>query len=141
MYSIRHRLARDAWDVLGQFQAEFERAGAALEGSQTPAVDVWRDGDDLRLRALLPGVQAEQLEIAVEGDALTIRGTRAASDAGADDRWIRKERASGAFVRRFQLPFEIQVDGVEAKLAHGVLEMRLPRAEAEKPRRIPVQGS
>jgi HSP20 family protein len=141
MYSIRHRNVPEPWDVLDRVQAEFERMGAALENTQSPAIDVWSEGDDLRLRALLPGVQPEQLEISVEGDALTLRGTRAEPGAGADDRWIRKERASGAFVRWLQLPFEVQADSVKARLANGVLEMELPRAETAKPRRILVQQS
>jgi len=103
--------------------------------------EVVREGDGLRLRALVPGMKPEDLEITVQGDALTIRGQRAAGGQNAGERWLRQERGSGTFARSLQLPFAIHADGVKARLANGVLEMEIPRSAAEQPRRIQVQNT
>lgn len=147
MYGIRHlRLQNpNSWSPFEEFErlhARLERGGVSLPSAPAaPTLQVWSEGDGLRLSALLPGVKPEDLEINVQGDALTIRGTRAASGAEDGERWLRHERSTGAFAHSLQLPFAIQADGVKARLANGVLEMELPRSAAEAPRRIPLQGS
>ncbi len=145
MYGIRHLHLRNpaAWspfEELERLQASFARGGIALGGASAgPAIDVWNEGDTLRLRALVPGVKPEDLEITVEGDELTIRGTLAAEGPQSGDRWLLRERAGGKFARTLQLPFAVEADAVKARVANGVLEMELPRSESEKPRRIPIQ--
>lgn len=142
MYGIRNLNHWNPWAELERFQAEFERGVPSLGATlQSPAIDVWSEGEGLRLRALVPGVKPEDLEITVEGDALTLRGTIAAAGAQAKDRWLRRERASGTFARSLQLPFAVDAEAVKARLANGVLEVELPRSAAEKPRRIPVQAN
>ncbi|MBL8862092.1 MAG: Hsp20/alpha crystallin family protein [Planctomycetes bacterium] len=142
MFSIRHLSPWNPWEELERFHAEFERGaqslGSALQG---PSIDVWSEGDDLRLRALLPGVRPEDLEVTVEGDQLTLRGTIESAGAPSEGRWIRRERMGGSFQRTLQLPFAIEADAVKARLVHGVLELELPRAAAEKPRKIQVQAT
>jgi HSP20 family protein len=140
MFSIRHLAPWNPWEELARFHAEFERGAPSLGSTlHGPGVDVWSVGDDLRLRALLPGVRPEDLEITVEGDRLTLRGKIEAAGAPSEGRWIRRERMAGTFERTLELPFSIDADAVKAQLAHGVLEMELPRAAAEKPRRIQVR--
>ncbi len=145
MYGIRHLHLRNpgSWspfEELERLQASLERGGVALGGANSgPAIDVWSEGDTLRLRALVPGVKPEDLEITVEGDSLTIRGSNAATGPRNGDRWLLRERAGGKFARTLQLPFAVEADAVKARVANGVLEMELPRSAAEKPRRIPVQ--
>ncbi len=134
MYGIRNLTTWDPFGPLERLQAEFERSGlAATRAHNGPSVDVWSEGDDLRLRALIPGLEPEHLEIHVRGDTLTLRGQVDDGVGAAGDRWLRRERAGRAFTRTLQLPFAIDAD--------GVLEMELPRSAAEKPRRIPVQHS
>ena len=147
MYGIRriHLPNPGTWNPfqeLERFQAQIGRGGvAASVTNAAPAIDVWSEGEGLRLSALLPGVKPEDLEITIEGDELTIRGTVATSGPRDGDRWLRRERASGTFARTLQLPFAIDADGVKARLANGVLLMELPRSAAEAPRRIAVQDS
>lgn len=142
MYGIRNLTTWNPFGPLERLQAEFERGGLAASRAHTgPSVDVWSEGDDLRLRALIPGLKAEDLEIHVRGDTLTLRGKADDTQFAAGERWLRRERAGGAFTRTLQLPFAIDADGVKARLVNGVLEMELPRSAAEKPRRIPVQHS
>jgi HSP20 family protein len=141
MFSIRHLAPWNPWVELEKFHAEFERGAASLtQDLHGPGVDVWPHGEDLRLRALLPGVRPEDLEVTVEGQRLTLRGTIQTAGAPSEGRWIRRERVGGTFQRTIELPFAIDAEGVKARLAHGVLEMELPRAAAEKPRRIQVRN-
>ncbi len=145
MYRIRHIQLRNpgSWSPfqeLERFQAQLARGGIAPAVAQPgPAIDVWSEGEGLRLRALVPGVKPDELEITVEGDGLTIRGTVAGVGPTTGDRWLRRERVAGTFTRTLQLPFAIDADAVKARLANGVLELDLPRLAADKPRRIPVQ--
>ena len=147
MYGIRHMSLRNpsSWSPSEEFErlhARQERGGVSLHSAHAaPAIQLWSEGDGLRLSALIPGVRPEDLEINVQGDALTIRGTRLTSGPEDGGRWLRHERGAGAFAHSIQLPFAIQADGVKARLANGVLEMELPRSAVETPRRIPVQDS
>ena len=88
-----------------------------------PAVDIYENSDGLTLVADLPGVGRERLSLGVEQGVLTIE----ASTAG-----------NYAYYRRFQLPEHLDLDHVAAELKHGVLTLRLPKAEAAKPRKIAV---
>lgn len=91
----------------------------------TPAVDIFESNDGLTLIADLPGVGRDQLDLGVEQGVLTIEAAAgSASEVG--------------YYRRFQLPEHLDLEHVSAELKHGVLTLRLPKAEAAKPRRIAV---
>ncbi len=101
-----------------------------------PALNVWQTEQDVFVEAELPGVTHEQLDISVLSGQLTLRGERRPS--GEQQTWHRRERTFGAFERTLRLPADVNADKVEAKLEHGVLTIRLPKAEAAKPRKISV---
>lgn len=107
-------------------------------GTPFPALNAWADDKALHLEAELPGVPAASLELTVEGDELTLAGERPdLVEAGVTEH--RRERTTGRFSRIVRLPFGVEAARVEANLKDGVLEVTLPRAEAERPRRIEVQ--
>ena len=115
--------------------------GQALGGSEGrgfPAVNVWEDGERFYAEAELPGFKLEDLELSVVGDSLTIKGERKieAPEGGV---WHRRERVSGTFTRTLEFGGPIEADRVEAVMAHGVLTVTLPKAEAVKPRKIQVK--
>jgi len=147
MYGIRHSSLRNpsSWSPFEEFErlhARRERGGVSFpSGPPAPTIHIWTEGDGLRLAALVPGMKPEELEITIQSEALTIRGTRPSSGPEGDERWLRHERGTGAFAHSLLLPFAIDADGVKARLANGVLEMELPRSAAEAPRRIAVQDS
>jgi len=91
--------------------------------------------------AELPGVKLEDLDIAVQGDTLTLQGVREPETLEDGERYHRRERPTGRFQRVFQLPYEIEVTKVEATYEAGVLHISLPRAEADKPRKIQVRAA
>lgn len=106
-----------------------------------PAMNVWTNDDGAIVTAELPGVDPETLEISVHNDTLTLGGERLPSELGEGEAYHRRERSYGQFRRAFQLPFQIAADKVEASYDRGVLQIAVPRAEADKPRTIQVRAS
>jgi len=103
-----------------------------------PAMNTWIDGDTVLLTAELPGIERSELDISIEGDMLTIKGERKSIELPEGARYHRQERGCGKFTRVVQLPYQIDPKKVEAKMHDGVLELKLERAEADKPRKIQV---
>jgi HSP20 family protein len=103
-----------------------------------PAVDVLEDAMGITLYADLPGVNVEGLDVRVEGDTLFISGTsNLALPQGAQP--VYAEQRSLAFRRRFSLSGDLDSTAIDAKLANGVLEVRIPKTPAAQPRRIEVR--
>jgi HSP20 family protein len=136
LYVNPFRQLRSEMDrLLGSFM------GPAFDGMRgQPAVNVWDDGDVLMAEMELPGVKAEQIDVSVERDQLTIKVERP-EVAEEDITYHRRERPTGSFSRVLTLPCEINSEGVEADLKNGVLTLRLPKAEAAKPRKINVTSA
>jgi HSP20 family protein len=106
-----------------------------------PALNVWEDQDCVFVEAELPGVAMEDIEINVVGGELAIKGTRKPRENGnGNATFHRQERMTGEFSRFLTLPDIIDADKVEAVLKNGVLSIKLPKAEAAKPRRIQVNA-
>lgn len=106
-----------------------------------PAMNVWANEDSALVTAELPGVNADDLEIALMDDTLTVSGKRQTEGLEDGERLHRRERVYGEFTRTFQLPFTVEADSVEAAFEKGVLNIVLPRAEADKPKKITVQAA
>jgi HSP20 family protein len=105
-----------------------------------PAMDLVESGDHFVLRADLPGLSEEDVRIELEDTTLTISGERAAEHESKDEGYYRLERAFGAFSRTLQLPKGIDPESVAASFDRGVLEVRIPKPEQRKPRRIEIGG-
>ena len=108
------------------------------KSTEFPPVNVWTSPDGAVVRTEIPDVDAEKIDITVVNETLTIRGSRMEETNKECQSCHRKERGFGQFVRSLQLPFLIDQDNVKARFSDGVLEISLPRAEADKPRRINV---
>jgi HSP20 family protein len=117
------------------------RTGVEEEPEFTaPPVSVWEDAEKLYIEMDLPGMKLEDMKIEItEGNVLTIQGERKMPESPKGI-WHRQERGFGKFARALELPYPVEVGKVEARLEQGVLFITLPRAEAAKPRRIPVKG-
>jgi HSP20 family protein len=102
-----------------------------------PAMNVWTDENTAVVTAELPGVAAEDIDIAVENDTLTVRGIRKPEELEGVT-FHRRERRFGRFSRSFRLPFQVDAGKVQAEFKDGVLNILLPRAEADKPRKIEI---
>lgn len=104
-----------------------------------PALNVWTNEDGAIITAELPGVSPEDLDISVIGETLTLSGERKPDLIEEDVRYHRQERGYGKFTRSLELPFRVDATQVEATFDKGVLHLTLPRAEADKPKKIAIK--
>jgi HSP20 family protein len=109
--------------------------------TEYPPLNVYTSDEEVFVEAELPGFAGDDVDISVVQNTLTLRGTRKPVEIKEGESYHRRERWVGQFVRTLELPFEVQTDKVEAECKRGVLTVRLPRAEAHKPRRITVKAS
>ncbi len=103
-----------------------------------PAMDLVESGDHFVLRADLPGMSQEDVNIEFEDGTLTVSGERKAEHGDEKEGYHRVERSFGAFSRSLTLPQGVDADGVTASFDRGVLEIRVPKPEQRKPRRIEI---
>ncbi len=118
---------------------QVDRAPGGSLISGYPAMNIWSDGEGVTVTAELPGVNLDELDIAVQGNSLTLKGNRSHPDLGEEVIVHRQERSYGHFRRVLQLPFEVEAGAVEAAYENGVLRIMLPRAESAKPKKITVK--
>lgn len=104
-----------------------------------PAVDVREEAEAWTFDIEIPGVDPAQVEVTADQGTLRVRGEKAsAAREAAEGRWLAVERVTGTFERAFKLPANVAEDRIAASFAHGVLTVRVPKAEVPKARRIEV---
>jgi HSP20 family protein len=138
---------RSTFDELERMRNEMARlfdqaTGRSIQGTTAgvfPLVNVTEDKDNYFVRAELPGLKAEALNIAVTGNNLTISGERKIPSEGDNVRYHRREREAGSFNRIIALPGDVEVNNVEAGLVDGILTVTVPKAEVAKPKQISVK--
>jgi HSP20 family protein len=135
------------WREMEQLQREM---GRLVEGSSPhrlqkaadfPAMNVWANEDGQIVTAEVPGVSSGDLDITILGEKLTLSGSRALDELPDGARYHRRERGMGEFSRTVQLPFLVDAGKAEASFENGVLTITLPRAEADRPRRVAVKAA
>ena len=103
-------------------------------------INLLEDKDNLYVEALTPGVDPQSLNVTVMQNRLTVSGEKSGIDADIKpEAFHRNERASGKFVRTFDLPVEVNEGGIQAEYKNGLLSIALPKAEKAKPRQINVR--
>jgi HSP20 family protein len=111
-------------------------------GSWVPAVDIYSNGQqELVLKAELPDMKEEEIELTAEDNTLTIRGQRQLDTAVTQEQFHRIERSYGSFVRTFVLPPTVDVGKVSAEYKAGVLTVRLPLREEARPKQIRIHAA
>jgi len=136
---------RNTWSILDELdslQEDMERAWCGnAERAFRPAVDVWSSEDGLTVQAELPGVDIKDIDIAVKGDHLTLRGKIEAEERKDTETVHRRERVTGEFVRTLQLPFKANAQAVKASYKNGVLTVAVPRSEDEKETKVAIKAA
>jgi len=136
---LRNEIDRAFDNVFGGFPLRRDpglRAG--LWGRSYPLVNVWEADEKLYAEAEVPGLKLDDIEILIHGSELTIQGER----KGVDEegvRYHRRERGTGSFCSKVDLPVEIDVDKVEATLENGILTLTMPKAPSALPRKIELK--
>lgn len=124
---------------------EFERMNRALsrmselQGCEFPATNVWVGEDNAVVTTEIAGIDPADIDISVQGKSVTLRGSRKPEELAEDSAYHRRERWHGTFSKTLDMPFAVEADKVEARFSNGVLYIALPRAEADKPRKIGVK--
>jgi len=139
------------WDPLARFQDQIVRlfdepdvrgyrAPASLT-AWTPAVDIFETEHEVVLKAELPDVKENEIDVRVEKNTLTLSGERKYDKEFNEENALRTERYYGTFSRSFTLPNTIKQDGVKAEYKNGVLTVTLPKLEEAKPKQIKIAVS
>jgi len=104
-----------------------------------PAVDLYEEKDDIVVKAELPGMEKDNIEVNLSGNRLTIKGEKKQEEEVKKEGYYRAERSYGSFVRSLELPLEVQTDQVKAAFKNGILEIRLPKTEEAKKKETKVK--
>jgi HSP20 family protein len=105
----------------------------------TPAVDLYEEKDDIVVKAELPGMEKDNIEVNLSDNRLTIKGERKQEEEVKKEGYYRSERSYGSFVRTLELPRKVQTDKVKAAFKSGILEIRLPKTEEAKKKETAVK--
>jgi HSP20 family protein len=121
------------------FDAPAPRGANGAAPRWVPAMDLVETDDHFVLRADLPGLGQGDVELSLEDDVLTLSGERKAEHEERGEGFYRLERATGAFSRSLTLPEGVDGDAIAARFDQGVLEVRIPKPERRKPRRLQIE--
>ena len=133
----------DPFREMTSLQSQVNRLADSLwsgrQESWVPAVDVFDTQDAVVIKAELPGMKIDDIQIEVDDNVLTLKGERTFEEKLDDERYYRVERRYGSFQRSLALPQGVKADDIQATYEDGVLHVTVPKSEAEKPRRIEVK--
>lgn len=150
MFGVIRKTPRDPWfDLLYNLERRMGRGfnepflgyefPEVTTAAWTPVVDILEEPEFLRITAEVPGVKPENVKILVEGNVLTIEGTKEQVAESKTEKVHRYERTYGAFERTFTLPATVDAQHIKANYEMGVLTLTLPKVEKAKPRQIAVE--
>ena len=129
---------REAMDRL--FNDAFTRPISMSGGSVIPAIDLYQNNDEVVVKAALPGLKADDVQISVTADMLTLRGEFKEDTEDKDNVFHIREQRYGSFERSIMLPTIVQTDKAKADFENGVLTITLPKAETVKPKSISIKA-
>jgi HSP20 family protein len=132
---------RDAMDRL--LQQSISGTGQLLSNIRPDSIpmDVVERDDAFEVRASVPGVKPEDVEVVVQGERLTVRAETRREEEQRGENWLIREQRLGTLQRTVTLPSPVDSDRAEARIEHGVLTLRLPKAQEARPHRISVGGA
>ena len=136
------RLHNDIDDLFGSFFRGWELPWPMTRGSRTfwPAVDVQENENDITIKAEIPGCNAEDVDISVHGNLLTITGEKKQEEEKEGKGYYYMERSYGSFRRDVNLPSEVETSKINASCKNGVLNITLPKAEKTKAVKVKIKG-
>ena len=129
---------REAMDHL--FDDAFTRPLTLRDGWSAPAIDMYQTDNEIVVKASLPGIKADQVQINITGEVLTLKGEVKHEEEKNNKAWHIREQRWGAFERSVALPTEVVADKAKAEFENGILTITLPKAEDVKPRVINIKA-
>ena len=138
---LRHRARSSRLpDLWSEFDRFFPQLSQLSRAGAYPRLNLSSTEEDAFLTVEVPGLSESDLDLSVQGDLLTLHGIVGSPEKTSEHTYLRRERAHGRFYRQIQLPYEIDADRIDAQLDSGILHVRLPRAESDRPRKIEVRS-
>ena len=129
---------REAMDRL--FDDPFTRPLSLTDGWSAPAIDMYQTDDEIVVKAALPGIKADEVQINITGEVLTLKGEMKHEEEKKEKAWHIREQRWGAFERSVALPTDVVSDKAKAEFENGILTITLPKAEEVKPKTITVKA-
>jgi HSP20 family protein len=130
---------RDAMDRL--FDDAYTRPLSLRDGGwSSPAIDMFQTDDEIIVKAALPGIKADEVQINVTGEVLTLKGEMKQNQEMKEKSWHIREQRFGSFERSIALPTDVVADKAKADFENGILTITLPKAEEVKPKMITVKA-
>jgi len=129
---------REAMDHL--FDDAFTRPLSIRDGWSVPAIDMYQTDDEVVVKASLPGFKADDVQINITGEILTLKGEVKAQDEKNERAWHIREQRWGSFERSVALPTDVMADKAKAEFENGILTVTLPKAEEVKPKIINIKA-
>ncbi|HAV76412.1 MAG TPA: heat-shock protein Hsp20 [Anaerolineae bacterium] len=129
---------RDAMDRL--FDDAFTRPLSHRDGWSVPAIDMFQTDDEIVVKAALPGIKADEVQINVTGEVLTLKGEVKHEEEKTEKAWHIREQRFGSFERSVALPTDVVADKAKADFENGILTITLPKADEVKPKTITVKA-
>lgn len=130
-------IQREMGDLLDLLGSSPQMEGYA--SADFPPIIISMSGDDVIVRAELPGIKVNDLDLQVVNDVLTIKGERKAGTESTRATYLRRERNYGTFARSLVLPEKVDVDNVTASYKQGVLTVKLPKSPETKPKQVVIK--
>jgi HSP20 family protein len=140
MTTFRWPTGLDPFLGLRGLQRELERMFNVPSSEGYPPINVYDADSEFVVEAMLPGVNAGDLDLSITGDTLVIKGTKKPIPDMPSDRYIRSERGQGNFNRTVVLPDGVEPDAIKAKCVDGILTIHLPKSAQARSHKISVQG-
>ncbi len=140
----------EPWSIADFIQRDFDQRASRLcqhprsetdVADWTPAVDIVEEKECFVLRADLPGVNPDDIDVSMDDGILSVSGERHAEERSETDGIQRYERATGRFYRRFTLPETADAEGIKARSSNGILEIEIPKLPEVRARRITVEAA
>jgi len=125
----------DPWRMEDQIFSGLSR----VHTQNSPPLNLYYNDSTMVLTSEIPGVDPEKIDLSVKGDTLILEGERSPTELKNGETWHRRERGYGKIYRKVRLPYVVESNQVKARYEKGVLKVTLPRAEADKPRKIGVK--
>jgi len=129
---------RDAMDRL--FDDAFTRPLSLKDAWSVPAIDMYQTDDEIVVKAALPGIKADEVQINITGEVLTLKGEVKHEEEKKEKAWHIREQRYGSFERSVVLPTDVVADKAKADFENGILTITLPKAEEVKPKVISIKA-
>ncbi len=132
------------WREMDRFQRDLNRlfddySPSTHSAPSFPAANIWADAESVLITAEMPGMRGEDIDLNILEDNLTISGERPTENLPEGATYHRQERGFGKFARSVRLPYRVDAKKVKANFKNGILEVSLPRAEEDRPKKIAIK--